>query len=127
MQLEEFISGTLTQIARGIERANEGLRDCDARVNPPNVAPGSTNFNQSIYGYLGHKPQMPAVHLIQFDVAVFAAEGTESRGGIGIMVGTIALGSQGKSADSQSTTSRIQFGIPMLLPRSEPVAKRPGD
>jgi len=61
----------------------------------------------------------PSVHLIRFDVAVYAAEGKETKGGISIMVGTIGLGSQGRSDSSASTTSRIQFGIPMLLPTAK--------
>jgi len=50
---------------------------------------------------------------------VYAAEGTETKGGIGIMVGTVGIGGQAKSDASASTTSRIQFGIPMLLPTAK--------
>ena len=120
MQLSDFISETLIQIAKGIERANTELTDSAARVNPSNVFPTDATYNKTVYGHIQTDEQLnPAVHLIQFDVAVYAAEGKETKGGIGIMVGTIGLGSHGKSDATSSTTSRIQFGIPMLLPTSK--------
>jgi hypothetical protein len=118
MQLNEFISETLVQIAKGIDAANAQLADSTAKVNPLNVYPIDEKYSSTIYGHIqkGGLAVNPVVHLIRFDVAVFAAEGKETKGGIGIMVGTIGLGTQGKSDASASTTSRIQFGIPMLLP-----------
>jgi hypothetical protein len=49
-------------------------------------------------------------------VAVYAKEGTETKGGVGVVVATIALGSQGKSKEDTGSESRIQFGIPLMLP-----------
>jgi hypothetical protein len=59
---------------------------------------------------------MRVVQEIEFDVAVHATEGTETKGGIGIMVGAIGLGSQGKSQAGNASESRIRFTIPMVLP-----------
>ncbi|MBE2179388.1 MAG: hypothetical protein IAE97_02860 [Chthoniobacterales bacterium] len=120
MQLSDFISETLVQIATGIDQANAALSASKAKVNPENVFPSDSSYNSTVYGHIQTDQQMnPAVHLIQFDVAVYAAEETETKGGIGIMVGTIGLGSQGRSDATSSTTSRIQFGIPMLLPSAK--------
>ena len=121
MQLEDFVSGTLVQIARAIEKANEELKNTKAKVNPPNTFPMSSDHSSSVYGHvmLDQDDNLnPPVHLIRFDVAVSASEGTESKGGMGIMVASIGLGTQGKSDASKNTTSRIEFGIPMLLPES---------
>ncbi len=120
MQLNEFIFETLVQIAKGIESANAQLAATTARVNPPNVFPIDDKYNSIVYGHIQTDQELNrAVHLVRFDVAVYAAEGKETKGGIGIMVGAIGLGSQGKSDTSESTTSRIQFGIPMLLPAAK--------
>jgi hypothetical protein len=120
MQLSEFISETLVQLANGIDAANAQLSGSTAKVNPPNVYPSDEKFSTAVYGHIQKGAQLnPAVHLIRFDVAVYAAEGKETKGGIGIMVGTIGLGTQGKSDALASTTSRIQFGIPMLLPSAK--------
>lgn len=99
MNLETFISATITQIARGIEKAADNLTDSTALVSPRNVRPiGNKEFKG--YGYLEDNPTpsyMRVVEEIEFDIAVTAMEGTGTRGGIGIMVGTIGLGSQGRS------------------------------
>ena len=121
MNLQQFVSETLIQIARGIEQANAGLTDSTAKVNPKGIATGGTHADK-IYGYLAEdEPDTfrKVVESIEFDVAVYATEGTETKGGIGIMVGTIGLGSQGKSKADHSSESRIKFRVPMLLPQAQ--------
>ena len=105
MDLATFIKESLVQIAKGIEEANSSLQGTTASVNPRKIVPsprGDTKF----YGYLSEKPDtshMRVVQEIEFDVAVHVTEGTETKGGIGIMVGAIGLGSQGKSAEASSS------------------------
>jgi hypothetical protein len=116
MNLSTFISETLVQICEGIEDANARLSGSDAIVCPDRVYP--VDNNQQCYGVW--KPDQTLnsiVHLVRFDVAVTAAEGSETKGGIGVMVAAIGLGSQGKSESSKASESRIKFDIPVLLPR----------
>jgi hypothetical protein len=120
MNLEQFIAESLVQIAHGIEQANKNLGGSSAKVNPKGIATGGTD-TERIYGYLAEDAPddfRKIVESIDFDVAVYATEGTETKGGIGIMVGTIGLGSQGKSEAGHSSESRIKFRVPMLLPRA---------
>jgi hypothetical protein len=56
------------------------------------------------------------VGMVEFDVAVRATEGKETKGGIGVVAGVIGLGSSGKSDSSSGSESRIKFSIPVLLP-----------
>jgi len=75
-----------------------------------------------VYGYLvtdNAKNYRQVVQSISFDVAVSVAQGTETKGGVGLVVGPVALGSQGKSDASNTSMSRIQFRIPMVLPANE--------
>lgn len=116
MELQEFISGTLIQIARGIEDAAVKLKDSKAIVNPRNVAVASEE-KSGVYGFVNaHKPYYKAVQKIEFDVAVTASQEKETKGGIGIMVSCITLGSQGRSEAVNSSVSRIKFCVPMVLP-----------
>jgi hypothetical protein len=120
MQLSDFISETLVQITNGIETANKQLAGSTARVNPAHTLPHDEKYSTAFYGTIqSQNPPYPVVHLIRFDVAVYASEGAEKKGGIGLMVGAIGIGGQAKSEAAASTTSRIQFGIPMLLPTSK--------
>ena len=116
MDLQNFITQTLVQIAKGVEGAVTELKDSSAIVNPRNVS-GTHIENPNVFGYLDtNKKYLRVVQQIEFDVAVVASKGTETKGGIGIMVGSIGLGSQGKSDAENSSHSRIKFKIPMVLP-----------
>ena len=120
MDLKRFIKETLVQIAQGIEDADEALKGSSAIINPRNVTGASSGTDDSkVYGYVVDEKQgtyRQAVQSINFDVAVSVAQGTETKGGVGLMVGAIALGSHGKSDASNSSQSRIQFKVPMVLP-----------
>ncbi|HWN95440.1 MAG TPA: hypothetical protein VNT99_10440, partial [Methylomirabilota bacterium] len=93
------------------------LKDSKAIVNPRNVDVIHLKGTEAqIYGYVGETERLDVVQKIDFDVAVTAEKGSETKGGIGIHVGTIALGTQGRSENTNSTVSRIRFSIPMVLP-----------
>ena len=73
-----------------------------------------------VYGFLDTQTKFfKAVQKVEFDVAVTASTGTATKGGIGIMVGAIGLGSQGKSEAQDSSISRIKFLVPMVLPMED--------
>ncbi|WP_297927965.1 hypothetical protein [Metallibacterium sp.] len=120
MELKSFITETLVQIACGIDDANAALSDSEAIVNPRYVIGHGEVEDGTVYGYLvegsDRQSYRQAVHAVEFDVAVVAAEGKEAKGGIGVMVGSIGLGAQGKRDASTSSNSRIKFTIPMLFP-----------
>jgi hypothetical protein len=116
MDLRNFIKETLVQLAQGIDDARIALEGSNAVVNPRNVATGAGNKDSSIYGFVTSGEMSQVVQAINFDVAVSVAQGTETKGGIGLMVGAVALGSHGKSDASNASQSRIQFTIPMVLP-----------
>ena len=116
MQLYEFITETLTQIVTGIDNANERLAESDAVVNPRHI-----NYNENpevrTYGWLSREPdKLPAVHLIDFDVSVTATEGKENKGGIGVSVGNIGLGTMRKNEQEQIAQNKIRFSIPLVMP-----------
>jgi hypothetical protein len=120
VDLQSFIRETLVQIARGIEEASDELKGSGALINPENVA----NANQQgsvVYGQIVPKSQSTMrrhVQSVTFDVAIAASEGTGTKGGIGVVVGAIALGSQGQSSATASSTSRVQFSVPVALPET---------
>jgi len=56
------------------------------------------------------------VSFVEFDMAVTATEGKETKGGIGVVAGVFTLGSAGKSDAASGSESRIKFSVPLLLP-----------
>lgn len=118
MELQEFIQKTLVQIAKGISEANLKLADIGATANPKNFSP-SCDAGHSHGHCTPDSPGFKYVQLIEFDVAVYASEGTEKSGGIGIAVASIGLGGKAKSESSTSSESHIRFSIPMLSPEGK--------
>jgi len=118
VDLKDFIQQTITQISLAVEGANEELKDHGAIVNPLDVATQSASLFPS-YRLLkpGEKDTLRRpVHLVRFDVAVTAADKTGTKGGIGVVVGGIVLGSQGQTSAEAASYSRLSFAIPVAFP-----------
>jgi hypothetical protein len=116
MELREFVAQTLTQITEGVVDAQKAVHSKGAGVNPAmhNIAK-EADGGYSFFGWASGKGSNP-VFLVNFDVAVTATEGTQTKGGIGIAVGILGAGSQGQSDKNSSAVSRIQFKVPLILP-----------
>jgi hypothetical protein len=114
MELKDFVSQTLTQILDGIKKSQEYAKEKKAAINPssPSI------FGSKATSYLrGDNGGM--IQYIDFDVAVTAVEGSETKGGIGIFVGSVGIGTQGKSDSSNTSVSRIKFSIPIAFPTQD--------
>jgi len=112
IKLEDFVSETLKEIINGVAEAQLHAATKNARVNP-----GGLNFrtDQGVVKLWDPSTGQIAQE-VHFDVAVTATEGTETKGGIGIFVGALGLGSQGHSEKEKSVVSRISFDVPIILP-----------
>lgn len=118
VDLQHFITETITQIVIGVQNAGKNLKDSGAIVSPRGIVPCSQSSDRN-YGYLNEKNPTEyrrIVEEIEFDVAVTANSGTETKGGAGIVVGIIGLGTQGKSEAEKGSISRIKFSVPIVLP-----------
>jgi hypothetical protein len=118
MDLEDFVAQSLTQLARGIIKANELLKDTNAKVSPAGIYFLGTD--QKAYGQLvdPNEVQPIVVHLVEFDVALQVVDTGEKSGGINLGIAVVGIAGKGKSEHTQSSDSRIRFGIPMVLPTS---------
>lgn len=120
MNLQQFIKETIVQISHGIVDADKAVASTGAAVNPRDVAHNKSG--EGPYGYYAEDKKgqyRRSVQSIDFDVVVTVSKDTETKGGIGIHVGAIALGSSGKSGKEDSSESRIRFSIPLLIPNSK--------
>jgi len=107
MKLDEFVFETLKEIVAGVEKAQRFAEKHDAAVNPRRLV------------YVPHQRATQGgirSRRVIFDLSVSASEGKEGKGGLGIVVGPLALGSQGKTDASSVTTSRVRFSVPIMLP-----------
>jgi hypothetical protein len=111
MELKDFVAVTLKQIVDGVIEAQDY-----ARTRGAHVSPLALPMRDSTGKILQVKNREDAARDIEFDVAVTTCDGTQTKGGVGIVVGPVALGSQGQSKGEREQTSRIRFCIPVILP-----------
>lgn len=111
MELKDFVSQTLTQILDGVKTSQAYAKENNAGINPPYPS----FFGDKASSYLKGK-NGGIIQYIDFDVAVTTIEGTGTKGGIGIFVGPVGIGAQGKSDSSNTSVSRIKFSIPVEFP-----------
>lgn len=111
MELKEFLEQTLVQIVEGVVGAQEKVKQHGGQVVPHFTVPSSDGAKLGLVAAGGNIAQ-----LVQFDVALTTVEGTGSKGGIGVFVGAVNLGSAGQSKSEQTALSHVKFCVPLRLP-----------
>jgi len=111
MELKDFVAESLKQIIDGVNEVKAYADDNGAVVNPRRWAWNSTNVQAKYDRKTG-----AAIETIEFDVAVTAIEGTQTKGGVGVFMGAVGLGSQGQSENQNTSVSRLRFSVPIVLP-----------
>ena len=104
ISLQEFVTETLNQVIRGVAEAKPDAEKHRAEVNPQMRGVPRTDSRGRL------------IQEIEFDVAVTTSDATKTKGGIGIVVGPLALGSAGQSDAMNQSVSRIRFSVPISLP-----------
>lgn len=106
MELQKFIAEILKAYITGVKEAQIYAAENDAKINPSMKRDSIVRESQDNTEVLD----------VEFDVAVTSSEGSEARGGIGIMVAYLGMGAQAKTDTTSREISRIKFKIPVALP-----------
>lgn len=121
MELKNFISSTIEEIARGILDASERLSDTNAVVSPNDFTINSKNSQAfgrtkvfSVEDHLGQGTRV--VQKVEFDIAVTIDETDTAKAGGKISVLSIGLGGDMETSSKTGTNSRIRFYVPVVLP-----------
>lgn len=110
MNLHEFIKIALSEIVAGV---------ADARIEAEKS--GATVGSDQAYGYLKEAKVITDEHdrpitYVEFDIALAEVSAKDTKGGIGVFLGSVGLGSQGASHGETSSHSRIKFSVPIVFP-----------
>lgn len=110
MELQEFIKTALTEIVAGVAEASKAAREHGGSVG-----------SMMLYGYLKENKIITdessrPVSTVEFDIALAEGISKDTKGGIGVYLGTVGLGSQGASHGEASSHSRIKFSVTVVLP-----------
>ncbi|UTS74897.1 hypothetical protein NMB96_08945 [Xanthomonas hortorum] len=112
MELKEFVTEALLQISGGIEDAQRKLQEggSTTRIN--------TSMTKDDTGNLVTGGRLHAIEYVDFDVAILANSGTETKAGIGLTVASLLnLSAGGNSTESKGMESRIKFRVPVAFPK----------
>lgn len=112
MELKDFVEASLTQILAGTKAAKEKVAETGGDVSPVLWGQPDHFLKQSIL----QSDKGQCVHMVEFDVAVTATDGTGTKGGVGVVAGVFNLGSAGESRQESSVVSRLKFKVPVVLP-----------
>jgi hypothetical protein len=110
MNLQEFIKTALTEIVAGVSEASQTAKSHGGSVGA-----------MKLYGYVKENKILTdsedrPVAMVEFDIALAESNSRDTKGGIGVYLGAVGLGSQGASHGEASTHSRIKFSVPVVLP-----------
>ena len=107
MELQQFITESLKQIVGGVVDAQQFVKEKGGSINPSVSGLPNRSWDERTCTH---------VQEVEFDVAVTATEGTETKAGIGVVTAFLALGSQGKTDKSNVALTRLRFIVPIALP-----------
>lgn len=114
MELDQFIKSTLVQIVDGVSEAEKVLQERGASVNPI-----GGHFDQKQVGGRTWSFEDGVSEVVEFDVALTNSEKEGTSAGIGVLLGGIKLGANGKSEETITSVTRIKFSVPVLLPKGK--------
>jgi hypothetical protein len=110
MELQDFIKTALTEIVAGVAEASKTAKKHGGSIG-----------SMTLYGHVKENKVITdendrPVATVEFDIALAEANSKDTKGGIGVYLGTVGLGLQGASRGEVSTHSRIKFSVHVVLP-----------
>lgn len=112
MKLSEFVQEVLSEVVAGIRAAQAG--DGGAFVVPG----GDGGHDYAKHPRLSSSARLKST-IVDFDIAVTVEDSSKGGAGGGIKVFGIGANLQGEQSSKDTTVSRIQFAVPVLLPESQ--------
>ena len=114
MKLKDFVSESLIQIVEGVVEAQHAMEGKNAFIHPSGIFSHHRDTNTLVTDLSERDRKF--IQNIEFDVAVTAIEGDETKGGIGVVAAVLNAGVQHTMDNQVSTISRIKFTVPIILP-----------
>ncbi len=113
MDLQEFVSSSITQIVDAIKKAQEQSKDSGAWISPAGL-----DLPQSLQT-VEMEPDIHAyVHDVKFDIAVTVGTSQDASAGAKLQIFSASLGGGGSVEYNNAQVSRVKFSIPVVWPIS---------
>lgn len=109
MELKEFITETLSQIAEGVKEAGVKYNELGGMAPYYDERP--------IYG--GGKYIEDKVVDVEFEVALTNTSKDGGKAGIGVALSVVRAGVDKSKSTEEESLTRVKFSVPISLPRSD--------
>lgn len=114
MELKDFVTNALTQIAEGVKNAQDTYKSLGGEVNP-----GKFKQIEGGFPYGKTTPIQGDAELlcnVMFDVSLTSENSSNNSGGIGVLFGAISIGGKSGDEERQVSLTRLKFNVPVKLP-----------
>lgn len=111
MELSDYISLTLTEIAKGVKKANESKGDGSVLVSTPNDVNGIPYTWGKEQGNLIRRP----IIRVGFRVGLELDESEKSNNKIGGSLKVISVGHESMTIDDKKSVHEVSFELPFVL------------
>lgn len=112
IELKDFVRDSLVQIVEGVAEARDPIAKLGGLVNPV----GNTDQRNVRKGH-EFNPMSGSTEFVEFDVAISVGETESKSSGVGLFVGPVGLGAKSDGEESNSSTTKIKFAVPILFPK----------
>jgi len=113
MELDDFVKSVLVKVLSGVKKAQEE-EDVGAFVVPG----GDGGHEYPKNARVSSSARLKST-IIDFDIAVTVESGDKVAGGGGLKIAGIGGDVKGESTSKDTRVSRIQFGVPIMLPENQ--------
>lgn len=117
IELKDFISETIKQIAMGIETASKECADYDVIINP-NITIGSSG-DYCIPREPEHVHIQRRVQSLDMEISVVVSESKEKQGKAQIGISSIGAGINRSNNTQSANENKVRFSIPICLPMTK--------
>lgn len=114
MQLKQFISETLIQIADGVSEAKPHFEELGGTVNPREFDEVTGEVISA--KYRSGRNNIRLLCNVQFEVALTSDNSTEGKAGIGVFWGEIGIGAKNAESARDVSFNKVKFNVPIQLP-----------
>ncbi|EGR1752928.1 hypothetical protein ACEUKD_08695 [Vibrio diabolicus] len=105
MELDKFVSKTLSMISKGVSEAQVECEEYGAVIND---APSRMHRETGVYG-----SNASIMQNVEFDVAIMTEDTSNGEGKISVM----GIGVGGGTQSKDTYTSRVKFNVPVSFAR----------
>ncbi|CAE6900266.1 hypothetical protein [Paraburkholderia domus] len=112
MNLSEFVKEVLTEIVTGVRSAQQA--EGGAFIVPS----GDGGHHYAKHDRFASQARIKST-IVDFDIALTVEDSSKAGASGGLKVWSIGANAAGERASKDTTVSRVQFAVPILLPESQ--------